>query len=159
MKLRFESINEENSNELHSLMTEYYRDAEDRDTPQEEIDEFIKMLCDMLEEKSIGGRLVYLNTEAVGFLLWMIDQLDSPFSEVPGNGTILEIGLASRYRHCGYGKELVDYAEEQMMKEGANGFYVLAYGPAHDFWNQCGYYDSKRKGKNNLPLLTKALAD
>lgn len=156
MAIRYEKIDDTKAAVFHELMVDYYRDAEDLDTPQAEIDGFIGQLFGLIASKSIGGRLVYAEGDtAAGFVLWMIDRAESDFSEMPGYGTILEIGLKESYRHQGIGKAIVDFAEARMKQAAAAGFYVLAYGPAQAFWRRRGYSESHRTGTNGLPLLTK----
>lgn len=159
MKLLFEKITDTNHAVFRKLMTDYYRDGEDRDTPQEEIDGFVGLLSDRIMSGSINGRLVYPDCDTpAGFVLWMKDSPESDFSEMPGCGTILEIGLIRQCRKRGLGRALVRFAEEQMKDEGVNGFYVLAYGPAQEFWTRCGYENTHRLGTNGLPIFVKVSA-
>ena len=156
MDLRYKKIDDTNDAVFHLLMVDYYRDGEDRDTPLEEIDSFIQLLFGQIMSNAIKGCLAYSDCDtAVGFVLWMKDRPESDFSEMPGYGTILEIGLARQYRKHGMGKEIVRFAEEQMKNDGVDGFYVLAYGPAQDFWARCGYANSHRSGANKLPIFMK----
>lgn len=70
---------------FHSLLTEYYRDGADADTPQEEIDGVIRYLYDLYTQNAISGCIAW-EGEPVGFALWQLDTADSPFSQCPGWG-------------------------------------------------------------------------
>ncbi|MBS5938730.1 MULTISPECIES: hypothetical protein [Clostridium] len=47
----FKGINQDNFRLFHYFMNEYYRDGEYTDTQQEKIDEFIKKLFNLIQEK------------------------------------------------------------------------------------------------------------
>lgn len=136
---------------FHSLLEPYYREGEDAQTPQEELDGFIRYLYSLVENNTISGTIVWLGRPA-GFVLWAMDTEQLPFSNLPGAGTILEIGIAPDFRGKGYGKLLAEFAEKQLSCEKC---YVCAYGPAEAFWKKCGYMDSGRLAANGLKLLTK----
>ena len=90
-------ITGERYGDFHRLLTDYYRDGADAETPQETLDEFIEMLFGLCREGTIGGAMAY-ETAAVGFVLWGMDTEDFPFSNLPGYGTILEIGVVPTAR-------------------------------------------------------------
>lgn len=136
---------------FRELLTAYYREGEDADTPQEQLDGFIRVMFDLVESNVIFGAVAWKEVP-VGFVLWGMDGEDFPFSNKPGYGTILEIGVESRFRAMGYGRQLVEYAENRL---GEVGKYVCAYGPAEDFWKKCGYRESGEKAQNGLKLLVK----
>jgi GNAT superfamily N-acetyltransferase len=137
--------------QFHALLSEYYRDGEDANTPQEQLDGFIRYLHDLCMAGSIFGAIAILN-EPVGFVLWCIDSEDSPFRNRPGFGTILEIGVCKDKRGFGYGKQMTEFAELSM---DVSEYYVCAYGPAERFWQKCGYSDSGHLAENGLKLMVK----
>ncbi len=155
MDISYANINSGDYDTFHSLMTCYYREAEDKDTPQEDINAFIRLLFDRIMSGEIGGCFAVVNDCTAGFALWMKDTAQSEFSEILGFGTILEIGLDKEFRNRGIGASLAGFAERQMLAGGVDGLYVCAYGPAQGFWLKCGYRDSKRIAKNGLPILIK----
>lgn len=136
---------------FHQLLNRYYREGEDAETPQEEIDSFIQYLFDLCVREKISGCIAYENVP-VGFVLWNIDTPDGVFSNKPGYGTILEIGITHDHRGQGLGRQLAAYAESQME---VTGCYVCAYGPAERFWEKCGYLDSGEIAQNGLKLYVK----
>lgn len=138
---------------FHSLLTDYYRDGEDAQTPQEELDAFIGLLFDLCQENRISGGIAY-GQGPVGFVLWGMDGADFPFSNKPGYGTILEIGMIPSMRGTGLGKELAEYAENAM---ACRQYYVCAYGPAEHFWRKCGYQHLGETARNGLKLLVKTV--
>ena len=142
---------------FHGLLNPYYREGEDAQTPQEEIDGFIRLLFDMVTEGKLFGCFAKDGDEPVGFCLWTVDTRDFAFSQMPGYGTILEIGITPACRAAGRGKALVSYAEDWLRRKGVNQCYVSAYGPAQDFWTRCGYLDSGKKAQNDLPIMVKNL--
>lgn len=155
MELCFLLLTEENYPEFHALMNDYYRAAKDQNTPQSTVDGFIRLLFEMVCTQSIHGRLVQLGAEPIGFVLWGKDIEGGAFSEVPGRGTILEIGLAEKFQKCGFGRELVRFAENQLNTMDISGLYVLAYGPAQGFWERCGYRNSGKIAASGLPVFLK----
>ena len=131
---------------FHELANAYYREGEDADTPQEEIDIFIRFLFEKVINHEINGFIAKDKNAYVGFALWGVDTEGSEFSEIPGFGTILEIGFIPSYRSKGNGKELVLYIENYFCKKNVNNCYVSAYGPAQKFWSYCGYVESGKVG-------------
>ena len=136
---------------FHLLLTEYYRDGADADTPQEAIDGVIRYLYDLYTQNAISGCIAW-EGEPMGFALWQLDTQDSPFSQRPGWGTILEIGLRPKFRDRGWGYDLVRHAEDAVQAEQR---YVCAYGPAEGFWQKCGYRDSGELATNGLKIYVK----
>ena len=134
---------------FHLLLTEYYRDGADADTPQEAIDGVIRYLYDLYTQNAISGCIAW-EGEPAGFALWQLDTQDSPFSQRPGWGTILEMGVTPDNRGKGRGRELAEYALTRM---DVSDFYVCAYGPAEGFWVKCGYEDRGELASNGLKLL------
>lgn len=143
---------------FHELMNAYYRDGEDADTPQEEIDAFIHLLFDKVISREIDGLIIRDESNCVGFALWCIDAEGTDFSEIPGYGTILEIGFTPSYRSNGNGKELVAYIEECLSKKKVTSCYVSAYGPAQSFWESCGYKANGQVASNGLPIMVKSIS-
>lgn len=146
-------VTQESFDVFHSLLTAYYRDGEDAQTPQEELDAFIGLLFDLCQSNTICGGIAY-EKNTIGFVLWGIDTADFPFSNKPGYGTILEIGVIPSMRGTGLGKRLAEYAERAMACEK---YYVCAYGPAEKFWRKCGYQHLGEIGKNGLKILEKTM--
>ena len=136
---------------FHSLLTPYYREGEDAHTPQEQLDGFIGYLYDLLEKGIISGAVAW-DKMPVGFVLWALDSIDLPFSNKPGFGTILEIGVLAGFRGKGYGRELSAFAESRM---GNVAKYICAYGPAEVFWEKCGYRESGELAENGLKIFVK----
>lgn len=136
---------------FHSLMTPYYREGEDADTPQEQLDGFIRYLFGLCETGTISGAVVW-EEKPVGFVLWAMDTAGFPFSNKPGYGTILEIGILPEYRGRGYGRKAAAYAENKMGNEPK---YVCVYGPAEAFWKKCGYRESGEIAENGLKIFVK----
>lgn len=136
---------------FHELLNEYYREGEDAQTPQSEIDAFIQFLFDHCQSGKISGA-VCMGEEPLGFVLWNVDSEDSPFCNKPGFGTVLEIGVRENTRGTGIGRKLVNLAESRM---DAGWFYVCAYGPAQMFWSKLGYEYSGETAENGLPIMVK----
>ena len=153
----FKDINQENFKLFHDFMNDYYRDGEDADTSQDEIDRFIKKLFDLIQEKLMFGVLSYYNNIFIGIVIWMKDSRNQDFSVMPGYGTIAEIGIIPSMRKKGLGCVLVDYAEKELIKLNIKGIYVTAYGPALNFWKKQGYMQSEEVTSKGLPILIKYL--
>ena len=149
--MQYHSVKETPYSLFHRLLSEYYRDGEDADTPQSEIDDFVLHLFGLCQSGAVNGCIAW-EKEPIGFVLWCLDQPGSPFSQKPGYGTILEIGMVQSWRGKQIGRELVSYAEAQMKTDR---FYVCAYGPAQIFWSRCGYTLSGETAENGLPIMTK----
>lgn len=149
--MEMKPITSENFEDFHALLTDYYREGEDADTPQGELDGFIRMLFDLIQKNVISGSIAY-ESNPVGFVLWWMDTREFPFSNKPGYGTILEIGVIPGMRGSGLGRELVQYAENAMDTDQS---YVCAYGPAEQFWEACGYRHGGEIATNRLKLFEK----
>ena len=133
---------------FHNLMDAYYREGEDAETPQEEIDGFIQLLYDHCLQGRIQGCVAW-DVEPVGFVLWNVDSPEGVFCQKPGFGTILEIGISKEFRGKGFGCELAEFALSQM---SVSQYYVCAYGPAEDFWKKCGFWDSGAIAESGLKI-------
>ena len=150
-------IFEDDYSTFHELANAYYRDGEDADTSQEIIDSFIRLMFDKVINKEIYGCFVKDEHKYIGFALWAVDSEDFEFSEMPGFGTIFEIGLVPSYRSSGLGKNLVSYIENSLQKNNIAQCYVAAYGPAQKFWASCGYAENGAKASNGLPIMIKTI--
>ena len=104
--MEFLSLRPQDRAAFRRLAVEYYRDGEDAETPLEAITAFIDSLFELVLAGTIGGCLAVEEENAVGFALFGIDTADFPFSQMPGLGTILEIGLTPASRGAGQGKAL-----------------------------------------------------
>ena len=153
--MEYPEIREEDYDRFHDLLDAYYREGEDTDTPREEVDGFIRFLFEMVIRREIEGRFAKEGDALIGFCLWAVDTADFPFSEMPGYGTIMEIGLIGPFRSAGRGRELVSYIENRLREKNMTQCYVSAYGPARAFWTRCGYADSGKTAENGLPILVK----
>jgi ribosomal protein S18 acetylase RimI-like enzyme len=150
-------IGEHDYGEFHGLTNSYYREGEDENTPQEVIDSFVRLMFDKVINNEIYGCFVKDEHKYIGFALWAVDTEDFAFSEMPGFGTILEIGLIPSYRASGLGKNLVTYIENSLQKNQIAQCYVSAYGPAQKFWASCGYVENGSKASNGLPIMIKTI--
>ena len=151
LSMRILPITQDQYDVFHNQLTGYYRDGEDAQTPQEELDAFIRLLFDLCQKNVISGGIAY-EQDPVGVVLWGMDTTDFPFSNKPGYGTILEIGMMPSMRGMGRGSLLVEYAERAL---ACDKFYVCAYGPAEKFWQKCGYRDTREIGENGLKIFEK----
>lgn len=142
---------------FHGLANAYYREGEDADTPQAVLDSFIGFMFEKAVSHEIEGCFAKTENEYIGFALWAVDTADFVFSEIPGYGTILEIGLIPARRSAGHGKAFVSFVEDQLRRKGIDQCYVSAYGPAREFWSRCGYAESGQKAGNGLPMMVKAI--
>jgi len=97
---------------FHHLLNQYYREGEDEDTSQDQVDGFIQMLFDMVQQGKINCRLITADKANIGFVLWAIDTEALDFSEIPGMGTVLEIGIGKPYRRSGMGTKIVEYVDD-----------------------------------------------
>ena len=149
--MRFVSVAETEYPLFHRLMNDYYREGEDAQTPQDELDGFIRMLYDFCAQGKIMGAVAY-DSVPVGFVLWNIDSSDGVFCQKPGFGTILEIGICPEFRRKNLGTQLVKHAIDQMP---VTDHYVCAYGPAETFWRHCGFWDSNEIGSNGLKIYVR----
>ena len=155
--MRYIAIQEQEYDRFWALANGYYREGEDADTPQEEMDAFIRFLFDKVTAGELAGCFAVENEKTVGFALWALDTEAFAFSEMPGLGTIAEIGLLPDFRGQGQGRLLAAFAESQLRERGMAQCYVSAYGPAQKFWRSCGYQESGKTGGSGLPIFIKDL--
>lgn len=137
------------------LLNAYYRDGEDADTEQAVLDGFIQDLFAMVMEGRIDGCFLALDGVPAGFVLWMLDREGGMFSELPGWGTFLEIGICPPFRGKGYGYQTVTHIEQQMKQAGVEHFYVSVYPLADGFWTKCGYVKTGDRASNGLYIYKK----
>ncbi len=156
--MNYEKVEEKDYRIFHKMMEEYYREGEDADTPQDVLDQFIQMLFRMIQEHKIEGSFVKKDRVTVGFVLWAMDTKEFLFSEMPGAGTILEMGVLPAFRRSGFGTQIVMDVEKQMCLKGMALCYVSAYGPAQKFWKRCGYTFLGTTADNGLPIMVKDMA-
>lgn len=156
-KMECVRIDERDYSEFHGLANSYYREGEDENTPQEVIDSFVRLMFDKMINNEIHGCFVKYEQKYIGFALWTVDTEDFAFSEMPGFGTILEIGLTPLYRSAGFGKKLVAYIENSFRENHIAQCYVAAYGAAQKFWTSCGYVENGAKASNGLPIMIKTI--
>ena len=157
--MQYERIESKDYNTFHRLLEDYYRDGEDADTPQDEIDSFIQMLFGMILEHKMESCFAKNDGSLIGFVLWAIDTEELPFSEMTGAGTILEIGVISAFRSSGFGKQIVLDTEKQILSKGSSLCYVSAYGPAQEFWARCGYTFNGLTAGNGLPIMVRNIEE
>ena len=153
--MKFQELSRVDYPVFHELLTAYYRDGEDADTEQAVLDGFIESLFSMVMEQKIQGAFMVQDGEVAGFALWMIDTPDGIFSEIPGYGTILEIGVSPAYRGNAFGFQMVKHVEAQMKLSGVEHFYVSVYPPADGFWTKCGYRKTEKIASNGLTIYQK----
>ena len=153
--MKFQELHRADYPVFHELLTAYYRDGEDADTEQAVLDGFIESLFSMVMEQKIQGLFMVQNEEVVGFALWMVDTPDGIFSELPGYGTFLEIGVSPDHRGNGFGFQAVQHVEAQMNQSGVEHFYVSVYPPAASFWTKCGYRKTEKIASNGLTIYQK----
>ena len=140
------------------MANDYYREGEDAKTPQVVIDSFVRSMFNKVINNELYGCFVKDDHKYVGFALWAVDTDGFTFSEMPGFGTILEIGLIPPYRSYGFGKKLYAHIESCLQKNKISQFYVSAYGPAQKFWSSCGYVESGKVASNGLPIMIKTIS-
>ena len=138
---------------FHQMLSAYYRDGDDAETVQSEIDGFVELLYNLCQEDKIMGSFAYDHDIPIGFVLYNLDTPNGAFNQKPGYGTILEIGVSYEFRGRGYGQWLVNHARHQLT--GVD-FYVCAYGPAEYFWEKCGFHDSGEIAENGLKIYVSA---
>lgn len=153
--IEYRAITRDDYSIFWKLLNAYYRDGEDADTEQAVLDGFIKDLFSLVMENKIEGCFLRLNGAVVGFALWMIDAPDGIFSEIPGYGTFLEIGIRPSFRGNGYGYQTVTHIEQQMKQAGVEHFYVSVYPLADGFWTKCGYVKTEDIASNDLCIYKK----
>ncbi len=155
--IEYLQITENDHATFHRLLNAYYREGEDENTPQEELDSFIRLLFEKVVTHEIDGTFAKHDNTYIGFCLWAIDSESFAFSQIPGFGTILEIGLIPSYRAAGFGKNMVTYIEDRLQSKNIDQCYVSAYGPAQRFWERCGYVQNGQTASNGLPIMIKKI--
>ena len=153
--ITYSSISSDSYPIFGELLNAYYRDGEDADTEQTVLDDFIQELFSLITENHIQGCFLQAEDRIIGFILWMIDTAGGTFSELPGYGTILEIGISPAFRGNGIGCRAVAHIEAQMRKSDISHFYVCVYPQAEGFWTKCGYVKTAEKASNGLYIYTK----
>ncbi|MDQ1281025.1 MAG: hypothetical protein QG670_2289 [Thermoproteota archaeon] len=93
--------------------------------------------------------LAYVGEKPVGTITFSVD------SEQPVNGWIERLAVLPEFRRNGYGRELMGYAEEQLMKEGVARVelaIVKQFKHLQDFYEQLGYMPTETMKYEFLPF-------
>lgn len=143
-KLTFELLNDDNKEAFFALL-------EECDVAQERIRELYALTM----ADKVRARLCRLGAKPIGFITYMRDVEDAPFSQLPGHGTILNVGLTEAMRGQALSDKLIAYAEDDLRLSRVDGLYVTATKELIPFWQKHGYEKTNRLSTDYLPLLVK----
>ncbi|MFR5889948.1 MAG: hypothetical protein ACLUFM_03090 [Lachnospiraceae bacterium] len=120
---------------FHRLLTDYYRDGEDAQTPQEELDGFIEMLFELRTKGAVSGCIAY-EKDALGFIIYGLDTKDFVFKQ-------------ARLRRSGSGsfhpRAAAAWASARKIRRRGDGlrkYYVCAYDRG-ELLEKCSYRDAR----------------
>lgn len=139
------------------MMKAYYQETIPQELPADVIDGYIQNLYRLVLTNDLRGGIA-ADGEVLGFALWEVDASGAVYSELPGYGTILELGIQPEYRGRGYGRQLTEYVQGRLLEEDVIGFYVCADETSREFWEKCGYRNvGGRTASNGLPMLLRGI--
>lgn len=124
---------------FRSLFIDYFNELDCEDDPECTFDEF---LLPDLENDAFSVAVAEEDGTVAGFVIYQIDELLNSWHFKDGLGDVRELFVAFKYRGRGIGSSLLKYAEEQLLKEGAEGVYVLPVEECESYFLHRGYSDT-----------------
>ena len=118
------------------LFTEYYSELDCGEDIAHLLDEYI--LPDF-EAGLIKIAIAFDGGDAVGFIIYQIDDIDNEWNYKEGWGDIREIFVVPSHRRRGFARALIDEAEAHLRNTGAEKAYCLPCGSAIPLFTACGY--------------------
>lgn len=140
--------------QFESMLCAYFREI-GGDIPEHIIrGKLLDLFQNQQSRQIIHIALAVSHGTPVGFSIYQIDTPESDWCKRPGWGFIREFYIAPEYRLCGYGRQLACYSEAHLRSLGAAQLYLTA-DDAVEFWQHCGYQNSREICSNNLEILVK----
>ena len=125
---------------FEKLFCDYYRELDCEDDPLHLFNEYVAP--DLKAELFRVGVAVAEGGEIVGFVILQIDDLINDCNFKEGCGDVRELYVAPAHRKKGLGRALLQYAETELIKGGADEIYTLPVEESEKFFIKCGYADT-----------------
>ena len=118
------------------LFTDYYTELDCGEDVEHLLNEYV--LPDF-EAGLIKVGLALDGKDAVGFIIYQIDDIDNEWNYKEGWGDIREIFVKPASRRKGFARALIESAEVHLKISGAQKAYCLPLGSAIPLFTACGY--------------------
>jgi len=153
MNIEIKSYKDEYLNYLCGLFRPYAKETEN-----EELDEMTVLSICTGFTKKLGDKqlldLLYIDGAPAGFIMYQIDSPEFHWCEKEGHGFIREMYISPDYRKQGFGKILVEHAENALNNLRVPHIYLTSGN--NDFWVALGYMETDEIcDRNNCPIFIK----
>ncbi|MDE7401406.1 MAG: GNAT family N-acetyltransferase [Clostridia bacterium] len=127
-------------NAFEKLFCNYYSELDCEDDPLHLFQEYVEP--DLKAELFRVGVAPADGDEIIGFVIFQIDDVINDWNFKEGCGDVREIYVAPAHRKKGLGRALLQYAEAELIKSGAEEIYTLPVEESEKFFLKCGYSDT-----------------
>ncbi len=155
-KLVFELLTPENYKILKDMMRAMYKETSGN-ASEDEIEKQILQFFDLLQEGKIKARLSRKGSTYMGFIFYMKDEKNTPYTQISGYGTVLQLGVLPKYRTSGIGTLMLKYAEDELKFLNIEGYYVRVTDENKDFFKKQGYQKTRYFDENNCAIYKKSV--
>ena len=123
---------------FRSMFIDYFNELDCEDDPECTFDEF---LLPDLENEDFSVAVAEVDGAVAGFVIYQIDELLSEWHFKEGWGDVRELFVPFERRERGIGSALLQYAENSLKSEGAEGVYLLPVEESEEYFLRRGYAD------------------
>lgn len=130
-------LDEKFNKAFEKLFCDYYTEIDCEDDP-------LPLSREAIEDCKAGLLSVAVaeeDGEALGFIIYQIDDIINDWCFFEGAGDIRELYIAPQFRRRGVATELVLFAESELKRQGAATVYTLPTEESEKFFEKVGYFD------------------
>ncbi|MCM1438341.1 MAG: GNAT family N-acetyltransferase [Roseburia sp.] len=121
------------------LFCDYYSELDCEDDPLSLFDDLL--LPDLKAELFAVG-VAECGEKVCGFVIYQTDDVLNDWNFKEGCGDVRELYVAPAFRRRGAGSALLNFAEKQLLADGASEIYLLPVEESEAFFIKRGYLDS-----------------
>lgn len=120
------------------LFCDYYKELDCDDEPLPLFDDCI---APDFKAHLLNAAATVDGGEVCAFVIFQIDDVINDWCFAEGKGDVREIFVKKDKRRKGVGRALLNFAESELRKAGANDVYLLPTDETESFFISCGYGD------------------
>lgn len=167
-KITFISYDKENIKHYEGflrLFTDYFdeicSDEPENKIPTHVMPKIINIIGEETQKYKEWLYLCYKDADLIGFSLAQIDTLDNPMCKRIGWGFIREFYIIPSCRRNGFAKQMCNFTENLIAKNGVNNIYLTADANIGiPFWEAMGYsFTGKIDDKNGNRIYEKYISN
>lgn len=135
----------------------YFKEDFKIDIDEEKASRICDQIATDVEAGIVSLAILMVDHNYVGFINFQVDSPKSDWCEKEGWGFIREIYIKRKYRHLGFGKQLINYVENCFRKENIHQIYLTS-DENDSFFDACGYRKTNQVSDiNHDPIWDKIL--